>query len=140
MPILWGSVNVRACDSREWYVCALTSDRQSSPKRRKGLSCLQLCSMSALHMGAVESSALSMAICAASCVHVVCVAVCEWLCDTCSALLLVEFAIGKVAAVSLGHGWKPLGSSSQEEEFSIPRAAGGGHHLLHSKQTAVKQL
>ena len=76
MSILRGiRERARACDSGEWGGCAFTSDRQSSPKRRKGLSCLQLCSMSVLHMGAVESSALSVAVCAASCVHVMCVSV-----------------------------------------------------------------
>lgn len=86
--VLSRSVNVCVLMNLESVVCVLSlvNFNPYQLKGRKGIWCLQLCSMSVLYGGTVEGSTLSVAVCVASLllclsVHVLaCVCLCLCLC------------------------------------------------------------
>ena len=79
VPVHEGSVAMCVLVNIESVVCVpaqVTSCLCQPKRRRKGRGCLCLCFMGVLHVGAVDSSASSLAVCVTGCVSVLCLRVC----------------------------------------------------------------
>ena len=112
MPVVKDSANVHVLVNLECRAYAFTSEVSLPAKEEEGDLAAYSCFMRVLYVGAVEGNALSVAVCVAVCVSVLCVGVCLW--DMCSASLLVKSANGKAAAGSLSLDRGPRSPSAPD--------------------------